>query len=513
MEPRIQFADPPSDLGTVYALAAADYQSADATLGIPTGPTTVAAGTDLTVTLSSPLAVSLFCSSAGSTAVLDGMPVATTPLSTAGTYDFTNGVPVPASGAYIEVAAGTHTVQFYIRAEALSEGLSDVDDGDGNFYGYAGPWVSAGDSGFSSSLPFAISNTNHLAFLVQPGDVGLNVPFSPPVQVAIEDANNNILTNDNDTPITLLPGDLNSEALTGTSVVTTVNGVATFPGLADNESFDSQLIASTQGLVYDMSVPEVGGLTVSSKGFRLTGSGGGGGSGTGSVTPTISGKLAASGIAGQKLNASETLKLTASGAVGGSVTDTVYLDTGTTVDSNAIEIESGSRKIRLRNGGHISIPFRISSLPSTVAAGTYHVVVQVTDPNGNVTDAASGGTIAVSPPQIDLSGAFSRTPLPGKTGRTTLAFTVNNAGNVEAAGTLAFDIDSSIDGQLSDAVVLFNSDRRIAIRPGKSTRILDVATLPAGSYFLLVQLDPADSFNDVILNNNVFATSTQITLP
>src|SRR6202044_1307384 len=127
-------------------------------------------------------------------------------------------------------------------------------DSNGDVIGNTGPYVTAaGDlagSTFISELPFAISNTNHLAFLTQPENQPLKTPFSPVVQVAIEDANNNIITADNATSFSIFPADSNPQDLSGTNGATVVNGVATFTNLAFAVPEGSYLIADTQGVIF-----------------------------------------------------------------------------------------------------------------------------------------------------------------------------------------------------------------------------------------------------------------------
>jgi hypothetical protein len=257
--------------------------------------------------------------------------------------------------------------------------------------------------------------------------------------------------------------------------------------------------------------PALAGGTV----FELApGSSGGGGGGSSSLTPTLSGKLPSSAIAGQKVSINETLTLTASGgASNAQATIKFFLSTSTTVDSSSNELGSPITKtIKLRKGAHISLKFASKSLPSSVPDNTYHLVAQVTENSGNSSVAASSKTITVAPPQIDLTGAFSRMPIPGKGGRSTLSFTVKNLGTTPADGPLTFNIDTSPDGELSDATVLSHPGKTVNIKAKKSTKITESLTLPAGSYFLLLQLDPLDHFQDVNLANNIFTTGDKITV-
>lgn len=250
--------------------------------------------------------------------------------------------------------------------------------------------------------------------------------------------------------------------------------------------------------------------------FQLTpgGSNGGTGGGSSSLTGALSGKIPSSVVAGQKLNVSQHLTITDSGstAVTGNVTEKLFLSTSTSVDANSIQLASITKHVKLKPHGHLQVPFKVATLSATVPNGTYYFVAEITDPSGNIVDVPSAATIAVQPPEISLSGAFAKTPVPGKTGKTSLTFTVSDTGNTTATGNLAFNINSSPDGLLSDATQIMTSSKKINIRPGKSMKITSSVVLPAGTYFLVIQLDPANAFNETSLSGTVFKTVTALTV-
>lgn len=257
--------------------------------------------------------------------------------------------------------------------------------------------------------------------------------------------------------------------------------------------------------------PGLGGVV-----FQLTpgGSTGGTGGGSSSLSGALSGKIPSSVVAGQKVNVSQHLTVTdtSTATVAGNVTAKLFLSTGTSVDSNSIQLATTTKHVKLKPHGHLQVPFKVAKLPATVPNGTYHLVAEITDPSGNVVDAPSATTISVAPPEISLSGAFAKTPVPGKTGKTSLTFTVGDTGNTTATGNLAFNIDSSPDGLLSDATQITTSSKKINIHAGKSMKITTSVVLPAGTYFLVVQLDPSDAFNETSLSGTVFKTVTALTV-
>lgn len=270
----------------------------------------------------------------------------------------------------------------------------------------------------------------------------------------------------------------------------------------------------------DLVVPDVIGLgagTTNDAGVFLEGAsstGGGGGGTSSSLGGTISGSAPAAVVAGQKAKISQSLTITnnATTTVTGSVTAALYLSSSGTVDANSIKLASTTKKEKLKPHAHVKFNFKVPAIPSTVPNGSYHLIGQLTDPSGNTNVAEANGTITVAPPQIDLSGLFAKQPIAGKNGKTVLTFTVGNLGNITASGTLAFNIESSPDGLLDDAKVLSTPSKKINIKAFKSTRITAVVTLPAGSYFVVVDLDPNNAFHDVDLSNNVFASSSSLTV-
>jgi hypothetical protein len=293
----------------------------------------------------------------------------------------------------------------------------------------------------------------------------------------------------------------------------TITAIQTFDS-TDTGSPSTTLIIDSNGDFFAGTPdggPSGGGII-----FELTpgGSSSGGGGGTSSLTGAVTGKIPASTIAGQKVNISQSVAVTDGGssAVSGTVGLKLFLSSGTSVDSSSIQLASTSKTLKLKSHGRAVFNFKVPTIPASTPNGTYHLVAQLTDPSGITSDATSTSTIIVAPAQNDLSGTFSKQPVPGKNGKTALTFTVSQEGNIPAEGTLALNVDSSPDGQLADATVITTPSKKINIKPGKSTRITVTITLPAGTYFVIVQLDPADAFHDVNLANNTFATSARLTV-
>ena len=72
----------------------------------------------------------------------------------------------------------------------------------------------------------------HLAFVQQPGNATAGAILSPAITVQLLDANNNVVTSDNSTQVTITLGaNPGGATLSGTTTVTVHNGVATFSNL------------------------------------------------------------------------------------------------------------------------------------------------------------------------------------------------------------------------------------------------------------------------------------------
>jgi hypothetical protein len=235
---------------------------------------------------------------------------------------------------------------------------------------------------------------------------------------------------------------------------------------------------------------------------------------TGPLTGKLGGKLPYTAIAGQNPKINQNLLITnaSQDAVNGNVTANLFLSTDGAVDSSSIPIglQEGAY-VYLRPYDQFSLHYKVTSTPISTPAGAYQVIAQITDPDGNVTYANSVYTIAISPASIDLNGSFTTPPKVGKNGKTKVSFTVTNTGNTLATGPLTFNVNQSPDGNLSDATYITNDMVKINLKGGKSKKVTENIPLPAGTYDLVIQLDPSNTFDDTNTANNVFA-STPITV-
>ena len=247
------------------------------------------------------------------------------------------------------------------------------------------------------------------------------------------------------------------------------------------------------------------------------GGGGGGGIGEGgAVTPTLSGNLPESLIAGAKALISQVITLADSGAAyAESTTAALFLATGTSTDANSIALPAKVTKpVKLKTGTHTSIKLSLKSLPATVPPGVYHIIAQVTDSSGNVSESASAGTITVAPPQIDLGVAIGKFTTAAKHGKKfTETIIVTNTGNTAATGPLAIQVQTSPDANPANGTSLANLTKQINLKPNKSLSIvLSLLAPSAGSFFLIFTADPSNTFADINLANNTAISSGPVTV-
>ena len=140
----------------------------------------------------------------------------------------------------------------------------------------------------------------------------------------------------------------------------------------------------------------------------------------------------------------------------------------------------------------------------------------MTDPgHGGIATTSSTGTIDVAEPQVDISGTFKKAPTAARAGMPLSAsITITNNGNVPAIGDVPIIVDASSSNTLDDAAgQVLSVRKRVNIKPGKSLTIQLsrlISPVIAGSYYLIVQLDPNNTLGDVNTQNNIFATGAPI---
>ena len=100
------------------------------------------------------------------------------------------------------------------------------------------------------------------------------------------------------------------------------------------------------------------------------------------LTPTLSGRLPATVIAGQKVAIHQTLSIANTGGlVYSTATINWFVSTSTTVDGGTIALPPAvTRNLHISGGTHAAFPLAVPILPAGVPAGTYHLLAQVGTP-------------------------------------------------------------------------------------------------------------------------------------
>jgi hypothetical protein len=236
------------------------------------------------------------------------------------------------------------------------------------------------------------------------------------------------------------------------------------------------------------------------------------------ITPTLTGPLVGSAIAGQKTNIHEHLTITntSDAPITETITPSLFLSTGTTIDSSAIALPNGpSKTVTLKPGKRAVIPIVLKTTPVDVPAGTYHLLAQVTDPNGQNAQAASDRTFNMVAPQVDLAGSFITLPKKPVQGQaTTFLIKVVNNGNVPAIGQFQMLLGVSTTQTLGAGTPIISTQNLQGdIKPHHSIKVRVNSTPDAtGTFFLVCQIDPGDVFHDVNRDNNTFFSNSTITV-
>jgi hypothetical protein len=318
-----------------------------------------------------------------------------------------------------------------------------------------------------------VGDADQLAFVQQPSNVLAGSAISPPVTVAVEDENGNLVTNDNsNVTMSINTGGPTGAELGGNATVQAVNGIATFsnlslvnPGPYTLAATDSDIdLASATSTPFTVTTPppvvtanptsltvaarqtvtftaaatglntptvqwqvsvnggstfrNVPGATSTTYSFTASQSQNGEQfralfTNSGGSTPTTAASLTvntnlvptlvnvvlpATAIAGAKLKARLPVLVTNLGNnFGGFLTYNVYADTGTTLDGNQILVGSFKKYAFIRQGkSHLVTGVRLKSLPATLPAGTYHLIVAMRDPIGLTRVTATTQTVTVT---------------------------------------------------------------------------------------------------------------------
>ncbi|HEY2587528.1 MAG TPA: S53 family peptidase [Tepidisphaeraceae bacterium] len=158
--------------------------------------------------------------------------------------------------------------------------------------------------------------------------------------------------------------------------------------------------------------------------------------------------------------------------------------------------------------------------PTSLSSGAYFLIASLQEMGLNVASAAtsSPSTMQVTAAQVDLAASFAASqPVTVKTGRmTSVVVTIQNLGNVTAAGTLGVNLYESKDGTLNtatDALMNGIAGRSIHIAPDRSIRVRLSFVAPAnpapGTYSLIAAINSSTQVADGNAANDTAVIATR----
>jgi hypothetical protein len=205
--------------------------------------------------------------------------------------------------------------------------------------------------------------------------------------------------------------------------------------------------------------------------------------------------IPSSNIAGQPLNARVPASFKNTGSsLGGPYTIVLYADTSTGgLSGQQVALETVHRRVGLGANRTLSDTLTAKKLPATLPAGTYYLLVEITDPDGNSNLVNTSQTIAVTAPFVALApGTVVVKPATVAANHFgTVTMVIANNGNIAATGYMNVTLELSTDGVTASSGFAPQTTKvRINIpahKTGKaSIRFKVPAALAAGNYYPLV---------------------------
>ena len=193
-----------------------------------------------------------------------------------------------------------------------------------------------------------------------------------------------------------------------------------------------------------------------------------------------------------------------SDTLAGTYTIELYADTSINgLTGNQVALQTVTKHATLKPGKKLAVNLTTKSLPTSLATGTYHLLVEITDPDGNADIFTVPKTFSAAAPVVSLSASVSAakpaTIALNKTGSVTV--TVSDTGNVSAVGSLVITLSPSLDGVTTVAgeTLATLPARHVTLKttkPGKYTLHFKAASsLAPGTYYAIaaISLDGASA--------------------
>ena len=184
------------------------------------------------------------------------------------------------------------------------------------------------------------------------------------------------------------------------------------------------------------------------------------------LTTNLTGSI----VSGSRTKDAATLTLTNLGNVastGSTTVDLLVSPDGTA--ASGTNVRTFPESIVIQPSKSKTVKFALDTLP-TVQNGTYQVVVELTDPKGNVTSVAAATTVSLAQPFLTLTPVLS-VITPGAKGTGTVSLTITNNGNIEPKGAATVVLYASLTSSIDGATQLSTGKVSVPLQPGKSKTI------------------------------------------
>lgn len=219
-------------------------------------------------------------------------------------------------------------------------------------------------------------------------------------------------------------------------------------------------------------------------------------------------------VGGQIVDSLATVGLTDALPVSGLVTLRLYASTDNAIDSTSALVRTYSVPENVKAGVEFAINIPILSMPTNLPTGFYRLLVQATDPVGNIAVTTSGLGIEIEAPAVALSASFTRITLPdqsisGALTGAAAALTISNDGNIPSVGPIVITLFLSPDGTVANGVFVRQTARGPYLFPGQQfATSVPLSAIPpglSGEYYLLAQIGTRTSATSTIASSSAYS--------
>jgi hypothetical protein len=162
-------------------------------------------------------------------------------------------------------------------------------------------------------------------------------------------------------------------------------------------------------------------------------------------------------------------------------------------------VATALRTTPLREGKSLAVKVPVTSYPTTLPTGTYHLLLQTVDEAGNTEEVDTGKSVEIIAPVVSLSASFVSVPV--NVFKSGAYVSITTSGNtIDLSGftaVIGFSTDAGGHDVVNTAVGIVKPTI-VIIQPGRATKVKVtgwnalMATLPSGSFYLMVTLTDAN---------------------